>query len=78
MKEAAALAKNGKKQFPALPQVVKPAADSDRLAFVLADLRDCGCGHCHVRKPFITEHAESEEKIDPEFSAVSSFAAVNS
>ena len=42
LNHARAVAKLREQQLPALAQVVEPAADGDRLAFVLADFCDCG------------------------------------
>src|SRR5689334_11782907 len=38
--ESSAIAEDREQQFPALAQVVKPSAQRDRLAFMLADLSD--------------------------------------
>ena len=38
--QAGAVADDGEEQFAALPQVVEPAANGDRLAFMTAELRD--------------------------------------
>ncbi len=40
LNDSGAIAKLRKQQFPALAQVVEPAADGDRLAVVLADFCD--------------------------------------
>ncbi len=40
LNHARAIAKLREKQLPALPQVIKPAANGDSLPFVLADIRD--------------------------------------
>src|SRR5581483_4931470 len=52
LNHSAAISEDWKQQFSALAQIVKPPANGDRLAIMLADFRNCGYGiHLKIISP---------------------------